>query len=187
MILVTGATGTTGREIGPQLSVARAQVHAWVRHAEQASALMGPGVERVTADLEQPEILDAAVKAVECALLLPANTPRPVEQEQHVIEAATQADTPQVVKDAASIRQRSPRSRGGDTMRVQGAKGLGFAVVLLSVGLWLLPLSASALEVGDKAPDFLLHSTVGETVRLSDYQGKKHVLLFFFLAAFTGV
>jgi peroxiredoxin Q/BCP len=72
-------------------------------------------------------------------------------------------------------------------MGVQGAKGLGVAGVLLSVGLWLLPLSVSALEVGDKAPDFLLHSTVGETVRLSDYQGKKHVLLFFFLAAFTGV
>jgi peroxiredoxin len=72
-------------------------------------------------------------------------------------------------------------------MGVQGVKHLGITVALLSVGLWLLPLSARALEVGDKAPDFLLHSTVGETVRLSDYQGKKHVLLFFFLAAFTGV
>jgi len=60
------------------------------------------------------------------------------------------------------------------------------AVVLLSVGLYLIPMPAMALEVGDKAPDFLLHSSVGETVRLSDYQGKKHVLLFFFLAAFSG-
>jgi peroxiredoxin Q/BCP len=72
-------------------------------------------------------------------------------------------------------------------MGVHGTKCLGVAGVLLSVGLWLLPLSARALEVGDKAPDFLLHSTVGETVRLSDYQGKEHVVLFFFLAAFTGV
>jgi peroxiredoxin len=72
-------------------------------------------------------------------------------------------------------------------MGVQGVKRLGVAGVLLSVVLWLLPLSARALEVGDKAPDFLLHSTVGETVRLSDYQGTKHVLLFFFPAAFTGV
>ena len=63
----------------------------------------------------------------------------------------------------------------------------GVAVVLLSIGLGLLPLPTRALEVGDKAPDFLLHSTVGETVQLSDYQGKKHVLLFFFKAAFTGV
>jgi peroxiredoxin len=48
-------------------------------------------------------------------------------------------------------------------------------------------MSAPALEVGQPAPDFLMHSTVGETVRLSDYQGQKNVMLFFFLAAFTGV
>jgi cytochrome oxidase Cu insertion factor (SCO1/SenC/PrrC family) len=71
-------------------------------------------------------------------------------------------------------------------MRTQRAKRLGVAVVLLSVGLYVMPMPAMALEVGEKAPDFLLHSTVGETVRLSDYQGKKNVLLFFFLAAFSG-
>ena len=32
-----------------------------------------------------------------------------------------------------------------------------------------------------------MHSTVGETVRLSEYQGRKTVLLFFFPAAFTRV
>jgi AhpC/TSA family protein len=71
-------------------------------------------------------------------------------------------------------------------MWTQRAKRFGMAVVLLSVGLYLIPMPATALDVGDKAPDFLLHSTVGETVRLSDYQGKKNVLLFFFLAAFSG-
>jgi peroxiredoxin len=48
-------------------------------------------------------------------------------------------------------------------------------------------MSALALQVGDKAPDFLLHSTVGETLRLSDYQGKKNIVLFFFVRAFGGV
>jgi AhpC/TSA family len=71
-------------------------------------------------------------------------------------------------------------------MWTQRAKRFGMAVVLLSVGLYLIPMPATALEVGDKAPDFLLHSSVGEMVRLSDYQGKKNVLLFFFLAAFSG-
>ena len=71
-------------------------------------------------------------------------------------------------------------------MWTQRTKRLGVAVVLLSVGLYLIPMPAMALEVGDKAPDFLLHSSVGETVRLSDYQGKKNVVLFFFLAAFSG-
>ncbi len=46
-------------------------------------------------------------------------------------------------------------------MWTQRAKRFGMAVMLLSVGLYLIPMPATALEVGDKAPDFLLHSTVG--------------------------
>jgi AhpC/TSA family len=72
-------------------------------------------------------------------------------------------------------------------MWIHGVRRIALAAALLHIGLWMMPLPATALEVGDKAPDFLMHSTVGETVRLSDFQGKKHVLLFFFLAAFTGV
>jgi AhpC/TSA family len=72
-------------------------------------------------------------------------------------------------------------------MGVQEVTHRGVAVVLLSIGLGLLPLPTRALEVGDQAPDFLLHSTVGVTVRLSDYPGKKPVLRFFCQAAFSGV
>lgn len=61
------------------------------------------------------------------------------------------------------------------------------AVAAFTLGLWMAPMPAPAVEVGERAPDFLMHSTVGETVRLSDYQGEKNVLLFFFLAAFTSV
>jgi hypothetical protein len=61
------------------------------------------------------------------------------------------------------------------------------ATVLLCLMVLLMPTSAKALKVGDKAPDFLAFSTVGETVRLSDYQGKKNVMLFFFVRAFGGV
>jgi peroxiredoxin len=49
------------------------------------------------------------------------------------------------------------------------------------------PGLTTAVEVGDKAPDFLAFSTVTEVVRLSDFQGKKHVLLFFFVRAFGSV
>jgi len=42
------------------------------------------------------------------------------------------------------------------------------------------------LKVGDQAPDFTLHSTDGSTVKLSDFRGKKNVVLAFFPAAFTG-
>jgi AhpC/TSA family len=68
----------------------------------------------------------------------------------------------------------------------QGLNRIGLPVVVLGLGLLVTPPLARALDVGDKAPDFLMHSTVDETIRLSDYQGKKHVMVFFFVAAFTG-
>lgn len=61
------------------------------------------------------------------------------------------------------------------------------ATSLFSVLVLLAPMAAKALNVGDKAPDFLAFSTVGESVRLSDYQDKKNVLIFFFVRAFGGV
>jgi peroxiredoxin len=42
------------------------------------------------------------------------------------------------------------------------------------------------LKVGDEAPDFALPSTDGQKVKLSDFRGKKNVILAFFPAAFTG-
>ena len=42
------------------------------------------------------------------------------------------------------------------------------------------------LKVGDMAPDFTLPSTAGGKVTLSDFRGKKTVVLAFFPAAFTG-
>ena len=84
------------------------------------------------------------------------------------------AETARIIKGTLSM----PRNVG---------PRIAVAVVLLTISPWLLPASALAIDVGDQAPDFVMHSTVGETVRLSDYQGRKTVLLFFFPAAFTSV
>jgi cytochrome oxidase Cu insertion factor (SCO1/SenC/PrrC family) len=45
------------------------------------------------------------------------------------------------------------------------------------------------LKVGDEAPDFTLHYFDGndlKDVKLSDYRGKKNVVLAFYIFAFTG-
>ncbi len=42
------------------------------------------------------------------------------------------------------------------------------------------------LKTGDRAPDFTLPSTTGKDISLSEFRGKKNVVLAFFFAAFTG-
>jgi cytochrome oxidase Cu insertion factor (SCO1/SenC/PrrC family) len=42
------------------------------------------------------------------------------------------------------------------------------------------------LKVGDPAPDFTLPGTDGKTYKLSDFKGKKNVVLAFYVLAFTG-
>ena len=42
------------------------------------------------------------------------------------------------------------------------------------------------LKVGQPAPDFTLNDTEGKPVKLSDFRGKKNVVLAFYVLAFTG-
>ncbi len=46
-------------------------------------------------------------------------------------------------------------------------------------------LPAAALEVGDRAPAFTLPATTTEKFSLADYLGRKNVVLFGFIGAFT--
>ncbi len=50
----------------------------------------------------------------------------------------------------------------------------------------LLAGAASALEVGQTAPDFTLNGTDGKPVKLSDLTAKGPIVLYTFIAAFTG-
>ena len=47
-------------------------------------------------------------------------------------------------------------------------------------------IAKTNLKVGDVAPDFTLTSNKWEKVKLSDYRGKKNVVLAFYVLAFTG-
>jgi peroxiredoxin len=63
---------------------------------------------------------------------------------------------------------------------------------LLSLGAGALfaqqppPQQHTTLKVGDTAPDFTLPDQNNHPVKLSDFRGKKAVVLAFFPAAFTG-
>lgn len=47
-------------------------------------------------------------------------------------------------------------------------------------------IAKTNLKVGDVAPDFTLLSDKWEPVKLSDFRGKKTVILAFYVLAFTG-
>lgn len=98
MILVTGATGTNGVHVVNQLSARGAPVRALAHSPVKAAALRLPGVQVVTGDLGVPDTLGPALRGVERALLLPANTPTQVDTEAGFIDAAKKAGVRHVVK-----------------------------------------------------------------------------------------
>jgi peroxiredoxin Q/BCP len=48
------------------------------------------------------------------------------------------------------------------------------------------PAPKTHLKVGDAAPDFTLPATDNKTYTLSEFKGKKNVVLAFYVLAFTG-
>ena len=62
----------------------------------------------------------------------------------------------------------------------------------LQTAITLVPLTPQKpprkthLKVGDPAPDFTLRATDGKTYKLSDFKGKKNVVLAIYVLAFTG-
>jgi hypothetical protein len=59
------------------------------------------------------------------------------------------------------------------------------ALVASALAILALAGSASALEVGQKAPEFALNGVDGKPVKLSDLTAKGPVVVFTFIAAFT--
>ena len=57
-------------------------------------------------------------------------------------------------------------------------------LLLVLITFAFLPTQAIGLAIGEKTPSFEASSTQG-TVRLSDFQGKKHVVLAFYIKDFT--
>ena len=68
-------------------------------------------------------------------------------------------------------------------MLARRTKNLFLSSVLI-VGVLGGASVASAVEVGDKAPDFTLPGTAGKDISLSEFLGKKYVLFEFYGADF---
>jgi len=56
---------------------------------------------------------------------------------------------------------------------------------VMGLGLFGMARIVSALEVGDKMPDFSLQASDGKTYSLAEFHGKQPVVIAFFPKAFT--
>ncbi len=71
--------------------------------------------------------------------------------------------------------------------RAQITRTLVLLFGMLLAGVLAGASEVTALEIGDKAPDFTLPSTTGEEISLSQYRGKKLVLLEFYGVDFAPI
>jgi uncharacterized protein YbjT (DUF2867 family) len=98
MILVIGATGTIGTEVGGHLLAADERPRAFVRDRNKARRLLGERVEPVVGDLERPETIEAALAGVDRVFLLTTQSSRQPDWERSVIGAAARAGVAHLVK-----------------------------------------------------------------------------------------
>ena len=99
MILVTGATGTIGKDVVKGLIAKGEQVRAMIHNPEKTPpASREPGAEYVTGDLEKPETVIAALQGAEKAFLLSPEGPRMPELHGKFASAARDAGVRHLVR-----------------------------------------------------------------------------------------
>ena len=122
MLLVTGATGTTGMEVLRALKARGAEARALVRDETKAHHLRDLGFEPATGDLGDPRTLGPALEGVEKAYLVSPISPMQSEFEQAFLETAKEAGRQahrQAVRDrrqprgAAALRPHARQGRAG--------------------------------------------------------------------------
>jgi uncharacterized protein YbjT (DUF2867 family) len=98
MLLVTGATGTTGTEVLRGLRDREVDVRALIHDESKADAVKELGAEAVVGEMGDPKTLEPALEGVECAYLVSPLSPMQAEYEQVFVETAKAAGVKHVVK-----------------------------------------------------------------------------------------
>ena len=101
MILLTGATGTTGRRVARRLTKWGYKFTAMVREPEKVSGLKSSKVELIKGDFKKPDSLRRAMEGIEHAFLLPPNTENQFKLERNFIDAARESGVRYLVKYSA--------------------------------------------------------------------------------------
>lgn len=143
MILITGATGRTGSAVIADLVSRGLPVRALVLHRDEGEEVLGPllgsggsggsGVELVVADYVRPDTLPAAMDGVDRVFLVAPGSPRLVDHESNVIDAAARVGVSRVVKvsglGAAADSPFSITRWHAESERRLRASGLGWTML----------------------------------------------------------
>ncbi len=111
MILVCGATGTTGSDVVTQLAAAGVKMRALVRDTAQWKGSAGPMAEVRRGNFERPDTLETAMEGVDRVFLLSPPHLRQVEHQVNVIEAARRAGVEHIVKLSALLASEDSPAR----------------------------------------------------------------------------
>lgn len=98
MILVTGATGRTGRRVARRLSKWGYSFTAMVRDQEKAAEIKSKSIDLVEGDFGKPDSLKSALEGVEHAFMLSPDYGNQFEFEKNFIDAAKEAGVKYLVK-----------------------------------------------------------------------------------------
>ena len=107
-VLVTGATGTIGRDVAKILSENAVPIRAGVRDQAKARKQFGADIALATFDFEDAASFPGALKGVEKVFLLPPLMPNQVEVTNAFVDAAKRAGVRHIVKLSAIGADASP-------------------------------------------------------------------------------
>ena len=202
MILVTGATGSNGRELINVLTLTGVAVRAMVRSMEHAQGLIGrDGVDVVVGDFDRAETLRAVLKGIDRAFLVTNSSERAEQQQLAFVEAGRAEGLRHIVKltqlaadENSPVRflryhgvvERSIRESGMEytflrpNLYMQGL--LGFAQTISAAGTFSAAAGdsvVSMVDVRDNAAAAAAALTTagheGKTYDLTGPQGLTHV------------
>src|SRR5262245_36792154 len=98
MIVVTGASGTVGREVVRALAAKGVPLRAAFSTADKAAEAHAAGLAAAVLDFRRPETAAAALRGAERLFLLGPSSPEQSELERGVVRLAREAGVRHVVK-----------------------------------------------------------------------------------------
>jgi uncharacterized protein YbjT (DUF2867 family) len=100
-VLVTGATGSIGSLVIPELIKRGVAVRAYVRNTDKASNLSARGATLFEGDFSDQQALNRAAAGTDAVLAITPANPNAVEQGEAILKATLNAGTPYYVRISA--------------------------------------------------------------------------------------